>query len=277
MNGYRNYLDPVDFADYFVLNVLTRNGDGLLISMFPWKGDDGKLRMGPAWDYNWSAYLHFGAPTGSLLHRSDQLWYRRLFADPDFHAALHRPLVGHAPRRDEQRGHRCHHRRADRRHYSREGRAEWHGQRREWTNSLAQMKTWLKDRANWIDSNYLRPPAFNQNGGDVPDGFQVTIYGTNGTIYFTTDGSDPRAPGRCRGGQRASLPSPVRVYAQTMVQARDQNGTNWSGLTTAVFYHAAGLHPSGPDGDHVSTRRRSAAGAGTSSSSWNSRTRARTR
>jgi hypothetical protein len=84
VNGYTRYLDSVDFADYFVLNVLTRNGDGLLLSMFPWKGGDGKLRMGPAWDYNWSSYYISGGPTGSLLHQSDQLWYPRLFADPDF-------------------------------------------------------------------------------------------------------------------------------------------------------------------------------------------------
>ena len=74
----------------------------------------------------------------------------------------------------------------------------------EWTNRLTQLKTWLKDRANWIDSNSLRPPTFNQNGGNVPDGFQVAIFGTNGTIYFTTDGSDPRASGGARGGGGSS-------------------------------------------------------------------------
>ncbi len=84
-NGYRKYLNAEDFADYFLLNTLTRNGDGMLISMFPWKGDDGRLRMGPAWDYNWSPYYISGAdPTGTLLHRPDRLWYKRLFADPDF-------------------------------------------------------------------------------------------------------------------------------------------------------------------------------------------------
>ena len=78
VNGYRRYLDTLDFADYFILNVLTRNGDGLLLSMFPWKGDDDKLRIGPAWDYNWSSYYISGGPTGSLMHRSDQFWYPRL-------------------------------------------------------------------------------------------------------------------------------------------------------------------------------------------------------
>ena len=34
----------------------------------------------------------------------------------------------------------------------------------EWTNRLGQLKTWLKARADWIDSNYLPPPVFNQDG-----------------------------------------------------------------------------------------------------------------
>jgi CheY-like chemotaxis protein len=38
-----------------------------------------------------------------------------------------------------------------------------------WLANIAQMKTWLKTRADWIDGNYVRPPSFNQNGGDVPD------------------------------------------------------------------------------------------------------------
>ncbi|MGB1888921.1 MAG: CotH kinase family protein, partial [Akkermansiaceae bacterium] len=83
INGYRKYLDPTDFVEYFMFNNLSRNGDGMLISMFPWKGDDGKLRMGPAWDYNWSSYYVGGGPTGTFRHRGDRLWYRRLFDDPD--------------------------------------------------------------------------------------------------------------------------------------------------------------------------------------------------
>jgi hypothetical protein len=236
-NGYRKFLDPVDFADYFILNTLTHNGDGLLISMFPWKGDDGKLRMGPAWDFNWSAY-YIGAPgvTGDLLWRSTRLWYGRLFTDPDFmqfyidrwwdhrrsamsnagmDAIIDRQMNDISPAKSVLNG---------------------VPSGADWMNRLATMKTWLKDRANWIDSNYVRPPTFNQDGGPVPDGFQVTILGTNGTIYFTTDGSDPRAPGGTVAGAAQAFQLPFPVTAQTLVQARIRNGTNWSGLTRAVFH-----------------------------------------
>jgi hypothetical protein len=38
INGYRKYLDPTDFVEYFMFNNLSRNGDGMLISMFPVEG-----------------------------------------------------------------------------------------------------------------------------------------------------------------------------------------------------------------------------------------------
>jgi len=236
LNGYRKYLDPVDFADYFVLHNLTRNGDGLLISMFPWKGDDGKLRMGPAWDFNWSAYYISGGPTGTLLHRPDRLWYRRLFADPDF-AQLYIDRWW-----DHRRG-----------AMSNAGmdaiidaqvsdigtnKAVLNGlpNSSSWLARVTQMKTWLKDRANWIDGNYVRPPIFNQDGGDVPDGFQVSIYGTNGVIYYTTDGLDPRAPGGALAPSAQTFQLPFVLAAQTLVQSRIRVGTNWSAITRALFH-----------------------------------------
>ena len=235
-NGYRRYLDPVDFADYFILNVLTRNGDGLLLSMFPWKGDDGRLRMGPAWDYNWSSYYISGGPTGSLLYRSEYLWYPRLFADPDFAQLcvdrwwdLRRGPMSNAAMAaiiDSQA--------AD---ISLE-KSLLNGMPStgEWTNRLGQMKTWLAQRADWIDGNYLRPPVFKQAGGEVPDGFLVVLTATNGTLYVTTDGSDPRAPGGAVAATALAYTGPIAIRAQTLVQARLKNGTSWSGLTAAVFY-----------------------------------------
>src|SRR5207244_6582189 len=38
-------------------------------------------------------------------------------------------------------------------------------------------------------------PAFNQFGGNVTNGFQLTMTVPSGTIYYTRDGSDPRVRG----------------------------------------------------------------------------------
>ncbi|MBN2136966.1 MAG: lamin tail domain-containing protein [Sedimentisphaerales bacterium] len=47
---------------------------------------------------------------------------------------------------------------------------------------------------------YLDPPSFSIPGGDVPSGQTVTLSSPVGTIYYTTDGSDPRLPAAQSGG-----------------------------------------------------------------------------
>lgn len=38
-------------------------------------------------------------------------------------------------------------------------------------------------------------PVFSQHGGNVPSGYELTMSGTNGLVYYTTDNTDPRLPG----------------------------------------------------------------------------------
>jgi len=236
-NGYRKYLNAEDFADYFLLNTLTRNGDGLLISMFPWKGDDGKLRMGPAWDYNWSPYYISGAdPTGTLLHRPDRLWYRRLFADVDFNQLYIDRWWQHRRGAMSNTGIDAIIDRQVAEISTEKALLNGFANATQWATNISTFRAWLKNRADWIDRNYIRPPFFNQDGGDVPDGFQVTILGTNGTLYYTADGSDPRLLGGAISGAAQAFQLPFALTAQTTVSARIRNGTNWSGLTRAVFY-----------------------------------------
>lgn len=82
-------------------------------------------------------------------------------------------------------------------------------------------------------------PIFSQFGGAVSNGFALTLTHTNaaGTIYFTTDGSDPRVYGSgavAGGAQSFSLPIPIN--SPTVVRARVLNGATWSALAEAVFY-----------------------------------------
>jgi hypothetical protein len=241
--GYRQFLDVRNFIDYFILNTLTRNGDGLLISMFPWKGDDGRLRIGPAWDYNWSAYYVSGGPTGSLLHRADRLWYGRLFTDPDFmQEYIDRwwtlragPLAASSMEAvvDGQAAEIT------------PAKALLNGMpsTAEWSRRLAQLKTWLRQRAAWIDSQYLAPPTLNHPGGEVPEGFQVVLTAASGTLYLTTDGSDPRAPGGGTALSARPYTNPIPIQGPTRILARSRSGTTWSGLRTATFSPPQDLRP----------------------------------
>lgn len=102
--GYRKYISVKSFIDYMISQELARNVDGYRISTFLYKEKDksyknGKLHMGPVWDFN----LAYGY-SGDLCRSSwsDEgwgydynkdcpgdnfyipFWWDRLLQDPDF-------------------------------------------------------------------------------------------------------------------------------------------------------------------------------------------------
>ncbi|NUM77355.1 CotH kinase family protein [candidate division KSB1 bacterium] len=97
-NGYAQYIDIDSFVDYFILNEISRNVDGYRLSTFMHKDRDskgGKLKMGPAWDYD----LAFGNAdyyNGAMLAdwqvdfrvQSDgfqiPFWWQKLMQDSTF-------------------------------------------------------------------------------------------------------------------------------------------------------------------------------------------------
>ncbi len=75
-------------------------------------------------------------------------------------------------------------------------------------------------------------PGFSQHGGSMASGFSLSISGA-GQVYYTTDGSDPRAVGGTVAGTAYS--SPLTVALSTHVKARVRSGSTWSALTEATF------------------------------------------
>jgi hypothetical protein len=81
-------------------------------------------------------------------------------------------------------------------------------------------------------------PVLNQHGGRVPPGFGLTMAATNGggTIYYTTNGSDPRVMFTGAVSNSAiSYAGAVTLNQSVLIKARTLNGTNWSALTEASF------------------------------------------
>lgn len=70
----------------------------------------------------------------------------------------------------------------------------------------------------------INPPVFNQRGGEVPPGFQLTLTNPNttGTIYYTTDGSDPRPVG---GGFVSTILVPEFATASYLVPSETNGGS----------------------------------------------------
>jgi hypothetical protein len=88
-------------------------------------------------------------------------------------------------------------------------------------------------------------PSFNQHGGRVAAGFNLTTTAPAGTIYYTTNGTDPRVYGS--GAVSASAltytGAPIILSATTVIKARALTGGSWSALNEATFVVAELVSP----------------------------------
>ncbi len=91
--GYRSYLDVQSFVDFFIINELSRNIDGLRLSSYLYKDRDDRdprFHAGPAWDYDiaFGNCYYGGAELSSgwqYLYEEDDhpipFWWERLMTD----------------------------------------------------------------------------------------------------------------------------------------------------------------------------------------------------
>ena len=93
------------------------------------------------------------------------------------------------------------------------------------------------------------PPAFNQYGGVVTNGFQPQLSSAAGAIYYTLDGSDPRLPGGGISAAAQVWANGVLAINQNLVlSARVRTaGGQWSALAQPRFLVAAPQAPTARD------------------------------
>lgn len=83
---------------------------------------------------------------------------------------------------------------------------------------------------------YTNAPGFNQFGGRVAPGFGLVITNSGGTIYYTTNGSDPRVAFTSAASSSAlNYSGPVTLNNTVTIRARALIGGNWSAITEATF------------------------------------------
>ncbi|WP_166404742.1 lamin tail domain-containing protein [Desulfonema ishimotonii] len=89
------------------------------------------------------------------------------------------------------------------------------------------MLTQLQDAGLWPD---VSVPTFTQSGS----AFTLTQTGS-GTIYYTTDGTDPRVEGGAVNSSASVYSNSVSPDQSTLIKARVKNGTEWGPLLEASY------------------------------------------
>lgn len=252
--GYAKYLDVNAFIDYSWLTELTKNVDAFRYSAFLHKPRGGKITMGPAWDWNLSFgnadYYDANETAGwyyENLRDTEISWIYRLKQDPEFvqrsidrWAELRRDIF--APEKILARvdAMRTQLQEAQARNFNR-----WPIMGRSirpnyyvgptFDAEVNWMKIWIKDRIAWIDRQYPDAPKLSATPGPVASGTKLTLKANSGDIYYTLDGSDPRASGGGKSKAARKYTGPIVVEHDLKIIARLSRGSMWSAPLTGAF------------------------------------------
>ncbi len=242
--GYAAYIDVDSFIDHHLIVELTKNIDGFRFSTFFQKDRGSKIKMEPIWDWN----LSFGNANGKQGHIAEywywpQLddtqysYYRRLFEDPDFGqryvdrlAELRTSVFSLSNLYARIDAHVADLGAARTRNFER-----WPIlSRRIWPNTfvgknydeeIGYMKDFIQRRLTWVDQQFVASP---QAEGPATPGGSVRLSSAVGKIYFTTDGTDPRAPGGKAAPHAKAYEPPVTLAPGAKLTARAQHEERWS-------------------------------------------------
>ncbi len=255
--GYATHLDVPAAIDHHLLNVWSFNVDALRLSGYWIKDRNEKMYPGPIWDFDRAMSSTDGRDSNPNTWRSQSgdlgtdffnyTWWNRLFRDPDFYQkyidrwaelragplsrtnieaiidAENAAISAEAVTRDL---------------------ARWTRAKRSWlrpfpapenTNMPAsqaaevqRLKDYFRQRANFMDSQWVGPVLASAPPGYAAPGTTVTLTGPAGVpIYYTLDGSDPRPSGGAAPGAGPMLYSgPITISTNTRLRARAYKSTH---------------------------------------------------
>jgi hypothetical protein len=246
------------FVDYHWLTELGKNTDGYWFSQFYHKDRNGKLRMGPVWDWD----IGFGNAQFNQCHLiegwrwelargSNYKWYKRLFDDPDFvqryidrwsELRTNVFATSNILARIDQVAASLMSSGAVERNYQR-----WPtlGKRvypaffvgKTYQEEVDYLKKWIQDRLEWIDGQGFPAPTAEwvtstnavvrlSSAGSEPAKARrdpsklLRLSGAGGTIHYTLDGSDPRVRGGNVSPQARRYQDPIAIAPGTRIFAR---------------------------------------------------------
>ncbi|NQT82999.1 lamin tail domain-containing protein, partial [bacterium] len=261
--GYAKYVDVDSWIDHHLLNVVAFNVDAFRLSGYMFKKRGRKLEMGPIWDFDRAMGSTDGRDINPWVWRAQSgdrgtdffnyPWWGRMFGDIDF---FQRYIDRWQELRKAQFSAENIHsvvdsmanelREAQVRDLQRWGQTPRFGG---YQGEIDHLKQWFADRITFMDSQFVAPPVFSSDGGQIGSGFTLTMTRPAGTIYYTLDGSDPRSPGGEVSTRALAYDGPITLVDTTNVTARALNLSHvsligpdnppltsyWSGLTKARF------------------------------------------
>jgi hypothetical protein len=86
------------------------------------------------------------------------------------------------------------------------------------------LRDWIAKRLTWIDAQFVTVPTAARDSAGL-----VTLGPTESEIYFTRDGSDPRAAGGGISSQATKYADPFSMKGTEVLFARSKSGARWSG------------------------------------------------
>lgn len=231
--GYAAYIDVPSWIDHHIHGVVTFNVDALRLSGYFYKPREGKIEMGPVWDFDRTQGSTDGRDFNPRIWRSTvpdygtdmfnadysifhNPWYSRLFTDIDFwqkwvdryqelranvlantnvYAVVDRQANEVRPAQTRETA-----RWSDTR--PRSGTRSSGGYSYTFPGTYQGevdfMKLWYSNRLDFIDTNLLARPRLSLPGGPVASGTLRTLSPASKSgswVVYTLDGVDPRQTG----------------------------------------------------------------------------------
>jgi hypothetical protein len=279
-NHYSYYFDQDAFVEQFWIVEFPKQIDGYRLSDYFSKERSGKVRPVPIWDWNLSFgnadYLdggHFSNWYWNQTGFADHPWAKRMITgnsgntgigDPDFcqkiadrWAVLRTNILNNTRllgRIDELNALLEEAAQRDFAKFPRLGTYIWpnpstpafdmdYVRPTTYDGIIVEMKKWVNGRYLWIDSLFTRNPVFSQSGSQVTSGTTITLTAPTGgsTIYYTLNGTDPRASGGGVAAGALTYSGPITINGNVQITARAKTlaggfqGT-WSGPAKETFF-----------------------------------------
>ncbi|MGJ8695368.1 MAG: CotH kinase family protein [Verrucomicrobiaceae bacterium] len=250
--GYAAYIDVESWIDFHIIQELSKEVDSFVYSTFYYKDRNGKIACGPMWDFDRSfgntqaadEHLAQGWRGGTIGSRG--VFWERLFEDPNFmqrYVDRWQELMettlndGHIMPIIDAMSAEVNE--AKDRNFEPAG--PWplanvtrsHLTFPTYQQHVDYLESWISTRLAWVATQFTAKPEFFNPPGEYGGPFNLSLTSNGGTIYYTTDGSDPRAVGGGIAG--TAYTGAIPISETTGVVARSLSGGEWSGPLRGSF------------------------------------------